>query len=282
MSQVKSVSFQKGLSEQGPTSVLGFNQSWFENLIEQKGYNVIHEKALQCPCKGKGTNALSTCKNCGSCGWIFVNPYSTRMILHSMNQDTQFKDWGQENLGTVHISVKNADRLCYMDRITLIDSTADFNEVRHFRRSDDGVLFTYCSYHIKEVNYAGLFLSDSEQLKKLVENTDFTFDGNKIFLNSSYDAFWDEENPFSITLRYVHQPQYHVIDLSRQVANSRIDILDKKAQMVDLPLAAVGRRAHFVLDTENISFTRLLNNSYNDRGCSTIIKQVDGSFSKLC
>lgn len=282
MTQVKSVSFQKGLSEQGPTSVLGFNQSWFENLIDQKGYNVIHEKALQCPCKGKGTNALSTCKNCGSCGWIFVNPYSTRMVLHSMNQDTQFKDWGQENLGTVHISVRNADRLCYMDRITLIDSTADFNEVRHFRRSDDGVLFAYCSYHIKEVNYAGLFLSDSEPLKKLVENTDFTFDGNKIFLNSSYDAFWDEENPFSITLRYVHQPQYHVIDLSRQVANSRIDILDKKAQMVDLPLAAVGRRAHFVLDTENIGFTRLLNNSYNDRGCSTIVKQVDGSFSKLC
>lgn len=257
-----------------------FFQDKFDQLIWEKGYPVIHETCLMCPCKSKTVNQLSDCKNCGGTTYIFVNPVLTRMSLRNMNESTQYKAWSIENLGNVGISHLNRNKLMYMDRITLTESKANFNEVRHFKKTDDDIIFTYLSYHAKSIIFAGLFVDGNTKLTKLVKDEDYTFDGNKFFLTDKYVADYDNEIPYSITISYEHHPQYHIIDLPRQVMQSRTKT-NGVEKVIDLPLHAMGRRAHFVLDTQNIASNRLLDNSYNDLSCGEIIKTVD-SYSKMC
>ena len=237
-------------------TTVGFIELEFDKLIWSKGYRVIHEKALKCPCKSKRVNQQSNCKNCGSTGWIFINPIETRMSLYGMNQNTDYKQWSEENMGRVNISVMNKDRVSFMDKITLIEGISTFNEVRHFKKSSNNELFVYCSYHIREVLYVGLFISETTILQRLVEVEDYTFDGNKVFLTSKFLANFIDDNTYSISIRYSHQPQYYVQDLPRTVANSR-KAYDGNEEFQNLPLNAIGRSAHFILDMENMEIVRL-------------------------
>lgn len=252
--------------------VPNFIKSDFDNAIEKKGYNVIHEKALKCPCKSENTNQQSNCKNCGGTGWIFINSTQTKMILHSMNRETKFKDWSEQNLGTVAVSSMIRDQLSYMDRITVVDGRTFFSEVLHLKviSDDDQRLFAFTTYNIKSVFYAGLFISVDQQLTRLIENTDFTFVKNQFFLDES---FYDENNDdISITIRYEHAPQYHVLDLSRETMQSIVaEPGGNKETVVDLPISAVARRAHYILDNENIAYTRLVDNSFIDE-CNDTLK----------
>lgn len=253
----------------------GFDEiSKFDALIWEKGYDVVHEKCLQCPCKSVRVNQLSNCKNCGGTGWVFINPSQTRMVLRNMNENTSQKSWSKENIGTVNISIMNRDHITYMDRITLLKSVAYFNEVRHFKMSSrNDLLFVYCSYNIKKINYVGLFVDESTAFTRLKEGDDYRFEGNRLFLNAKYNDQFQDDNTFSVTVSYEHFPQYYIQDIPRQVATSR-DSLDGQEELDKLPIAAVGRRAHFVLDAENISQDRLLDNSFIDNSCTKQIKSV--------
>lgn len=262
------------------TNTVGFIENEFDKLIYQKGYRVVWEKALECPCKSVRTNQQSNCKNCGGTGFLFINPNEIRVVLRNMNENTAYKAWSQENLGNVAISAMNKDRLVNMDRLTLIESEANFNEVRHFKISQDNILFAYCSYIICSVDYVGLFVNETTQLTRLVEGIDFTFEGNRLFLTNKYVAGFVDDNTYSVTIRYIHKPQYYVVDINRQVANSR-KAFGGVEEFQNLPIAAVGRRAHFVLETENINHSRLLNNSFIDDECDKQITVVD-SYCKMC
>jgi hypothetical protein len=259
----------------------GFIESEFDVFIYQKGYDVILEQALECPCKSTRTSQLSDCQNCGGIGWLFISPIETRMLLKSMNENTSIKTWSTENLGNVNISSMSKNKLCNMDKITLYKNIATFNEVRHFKLSQNNQLFTYCSYNIKKIKYVGLFVDSTHPLTRLVEGVDYTFDGNKIFLDTKYNSAYVDDNTYSITVRYLHYPQYYVIDLPRQVISSRKTFEGKEEFQDDLPVSAIGRRAHYVLDASNIATARFLDNSYIDDECGKTIKIVD-SYSKLC
>lgn len=247
-----------------------FDKEGFETAIWQKGYNVIHEKALKCPCKSKNSNQQSDCKNCGGTGWIFINPTETRMIIHSMNRSTKFKDWTEENLGTVSISAMIRDELSYMDRVVITDSKAFFSEVIYPKKmSDSNTMFAFTTYKIKAFFYVGLFVNVDSALTKLVEDTDYTFDGNKFYLNESF--FTDENQDTSITIRYSHAPEYHVLDLPRESMQSFSNGGGKQEELLDLPISAVAKRAHYILDMENIANSRLVDNSFFDH-CEDEIK----------
>lgn len=263
-------------------NTVGFDQSEFEKTIAEKGYDVIWEKALRCPCKTSSTNHSSKCKNCGSVGWIYINPVMTKMLLHSMNENTKFKAWSQENEGQVAISFLNQDQLCYMDKITLVKNTATFNECRFFKKSDTDLLYTYLSYHTKSIDYIGLFVDDDSPLTKLVENDDYTFSGNRLFLTSKFVAGWENDSTYGVTIRYKHQPQFYIWDINRQVADSII-FVDGKETQVKLPLSAIGRRAHYVLDADsvNISTPTFVSNSYIDNECDKKVIEVE-MYGKMC
>ena len=84
------------------TTRVDFNKPSFEKLIYQKGLDVVWEQAIHCPCKDDeaANQGLSSCKNCGGTGWVFINPEETKMIIHSMNLNTRYKEWSMEKLGS--------------------------------------------------------------------------------------------------------------------------------------------------------------------------------------
>ena len=258
----------------------GFEEGSFDKLIWEKGYRIIYEKSLKCPCKSVRVNQLASCKNCGGTGYIFINPTETRMSITGMNKDTTFKEWSQENRGTAGISCLSTDVLCFMDKITVIESENLFNEVRHFVKTEDDKLFTYCSYLIKKIEYIGLYINDSTALQILKENVDYMTDNYRIYLDDSYLTDYVDENTYSITVRYYHQPQYLIIDANRSVMNSR-NSFDRVEKEFKLPLHYIGRLAAFVLDMPNIANDRLIDNSYIDDKCSKTIVDVN-SFAQIC
>jgi hypothetical protein len=141
-----------------------FERSDFERIISQKGADILFEKALMCPCKSKSTNSQSNCKNCGGSGWLFVNPKETRMLVSGLSIVNDVKPWSEEERGTIVISASDTEELAFMDRLTLINGEAIYQEVLHFKR-DGGEVFAYTAYPIKKLLYGGLFLSSTTPLQ---------------------------------------------------------------------------------------------------------------------
>lgn len=241
-----------------------FVKSKFDTLIWEKGYDVILEKSLRCPCVSKNSNQQSNCKNCGGTSWIFVNPKKTKVVMHSINMTTKFQSWSELNVGTASVSALAEDETSYMDRITALDGIAIFGEAL-FLKNNDNTYYFATIYDIKEITFLALFVNTSVVLKPLIYNIDFTYSGNKIILLKP-DDYIDPlltEQDISITVRYKHAPQFHIIDIPRETMQTFVNIAGSGEEEVNLPVHAVARRSHYVLDRQNFDNTRILDNSHN-------------------
>ena len=68
-------------------------------------------------------------------------------------------------------------------------------------------------------------------------------------------------NETTISIRYIHAPQYHVIDVKRDVMVSPTYESQGK-RLAQMPISAQGRRAHYVLDRQNYKGDLIFDNSY--------------------
>lgn len=239
-----------------------FKKNDFDVTIWQHGYDVIVEKALRCPCKSRGTDNLSSCKNCGGSGWFFINPKQTKAIMHSMNLQTNFREWSEVNVGTVNISVRDIDKLAFMDRITLLQGNSVHSQTifTHFYK---GALFAFLDYTPKEVEEVYMFVNGETKLILLQENSDYSMIDYKIIIDKKYHHLKD----VTLSIRYVHSPQFHVIDLPRDVMVSTIKTPDGQKIKASMPVNAVGRRAHYVLNRQSFNGDLYFDNSYEKDCC---------------
>ena len=242
-----------------------FVKNDFERLIWNKGNEVVLEKAIKCPCKSKGGGHQSNCRNCGGTGWAFINPIQTRMIIHSMNINTQYKEWSQENLGTISITAMDREELSYMDRITSLNVDAIFSEVLDVRESG-GNLFYFTTYNAKKILYIALFVSENQSYRRL-ELNEYTLENNIITLVAEFPA-----SELNLTIRYVHAPQYHVLDMPREAMNAFIQERGDEKNVI-LPVSAVGRISHYILDMEKFGGGRIIDNSFLADKCDVKIKK---------
>lgn len=238
-----------------------FNKEDFDGLVASKGYDVIHEKAYLCPCKSKESTHRDTCRNCGGKGWLFCNPTETRMIITGIALDNKLKegalrDWGMLDMGAVKITANNIDKLSYMDRITILDATAEHNQIVYPKLSDDeSELFAYTKYDIISIDFIGAFNGEIRKITQLAEPTDYTFRDNVLLFDIQYNT----TVPPCVTIRYVHRPSFHIIDILRESMTSPSN--DGTVKQI-LPTHAIGKRAHLISDTENFDGDRLLDNSW--------------------
>lgn len=259
-----------------------FNKEDFTNIIVQKGRAVVHEKALVCPCKAATSNQLSSCKNCGGTGYVFVNPKKTRMIISRMKINPQLAPWSEEWRGTVNISANPETELSYMDRITVIDANALLSEALFLTKSEDETFwFTRLTYAPKdlELKYVGLFVNATTPLTKLAHGTDYEIDGNYLkVINLDLIPDGAEDREVSLTTRYSYSPVYHVKDMDRESMETFEMKLDGGEVLKHLPLSALAQKAHNVFkDKISLSGETLLNNNYAESVCG----QVD-DLSTVC
>lgn len=231
-----------------------FNKSDFDKLVMEKGRVVILEKAIQCPCKGAYIGARSTCRNCGSTGWIFVNPKETRMILSGIDVSTKYAPWSEEARGKVGVTAMVEEELSYMDKITPIDARSVFGEAITLikKQGTSNQFIGYCAYEVKDVIYIGKFVDDDTALQKI---SSFSVEKNRITVTLA-----SEESEISITLRYKHAPVFHIFEFRRETIQSFKLDASKEIQQ-DLPISAFASRAHYIMNPTNFANNYLLTNT---------------------
>lgn len=265
--------------QSGKSLPADFVLSEVEATVRDKGILVIYEKAYLCPCKSKEADHLNTCKNCRGTGYIFANPTKTKMIITSIQADSKLKEaalreWGFVDLGTVKITASNEDKLSFMDRIVITDATAELAQIVYPKLTDgsdnsnsdsgdDGQLFAYTKYDIKAIEYIALFNGADNKLIRLIEDTDYTFRDNVLLFDPKYNNL---VNP-CVTIRYVHNPTYHITDVLRESMTSTQFALNQGQKKLILPVHALGKRAHMIKDVENFDGDRLFDNSWKPSEC---------------
>jgi hypothetical protein len=236
--------------------VVNFELNDFESAVWNKGYEVIHEQMIKCPCKqnlNEG-NFLSDCSNCQGSGYVYLNPSRTRMILHSMNYNTKYKEWSEEKIGTVSVTSMQRDRLSFMDRITVVDSSAVQSELLILKLYGS-TKFLYTIYDITSIIDIFTFSDSVSPLRKLNEGVDFVYERNKVIILTN-DAIG---KVFSV--RYNHNSQYHIVDLVHDVRNSpKFD--SNKLNVEIFPVNAIARRSHYILSALNFEGNNIIDNSY--------------------
>lgn len=238
-------------------------KSDFDALVWQKGYDVFLDKAIKCPCRNvPDAQGLSNCKNCGGSGWLFINRKKTRMVIQSMNIDTRYKEWSEEKLGTARITALNEEQLAYMDRITVATGMITTSQVLFFKKHSDGKWRAMCIYPILELVDAFIFDKPEDPLIKAEKGQDFEI-VNKNWIELS-ETHTQKEHP-TISLRYRHNPMFHVVDLTRNVMTTKA-IQKGKDIDTSMPLSAVAKLAHYVLDEQNFNGDYLNDNDYSE-GC---------------
>lgn len=245
-----------------------FEKSDFEQIIYQKGRRVWYERAIQCPCKSVAANQQSNCQNCGSSGWLFINGRETRMIISGLGIVNDFKPWSEESRGMINISCYDSEELTFMDRLTLLDAKSIYQEVLQFRKVDDDYI-AYSKYTIEKLLYGGIYRG-SDVLLQRIQQTDLNTEKlNLVKLNTTLvigDEGTSDENAISVTVRYKHKPVYYVMELKRETMQS-FKYQEGREIQQDMPLSALGKRAHYLLNAPNLNGTRLLDNSYEETNC---------------
>jgi hypothetical protein len=244
-----------------------FDEGRYETLIAQKGVDLLVEKALQCPCKTASINQLSTCRNCGGTGWVFVNPRRTRLVVQGMGIKKIEEVWTSLMKGIIRVSFPPYEDLAHMDRITRLNANSVFAETFQLTEANNKV-FGFITYQPKEIEYIGLYQNDTEPFLQLT-TAQFTVTNNRIdLIGVDLDAFEiDANNPLTATIRYVHAPTFNVIDVDREPLDN-YKWTGTGEQLQELPGKALAQRTHNLEDLVKLRQGKLLNNNYNELHCT--------------
>lgn len=241
-----------------------WNKKDFDSAIYAQGYEIFKEMALHCACRNSANGApLSDCKNCGGTGWIFIEKTSTRAVIQAINRQSKFvQKWTEMDSGTISVSLRNDDKVAFMDRITIMDQVSTFSQTVYLKRKTGSLWFARLFYTPKSIKKVYLFNGSDEPLVKIAPDKCY-FQDNYFYLNMELSI----ESP-SVSLRYEHHPQYHVIDITReQIANrgglenncdpnSPVD-----DQLAQFPVHAIARKADRTLDPADINGDSVYDNT---------------------
>jgi hypothetical protein len=246
----------------GSPNIPLFQQSEFNQIIFNKGYDIILESAVVCPCRGKSGSALPTCQNCLGLGWVFLDPVKTKAIITSINKDTKYKYWSPELTGTVNITVRDEERLSYMDKITFFSRTSIFSEVKPVITSSTGSKFIFCSYNVKSIKRVFLFNSETSALT-LLSSDKYTYNNaNKRIISLSNTIVYPTIFNGVISIEYEHELSYNVVDLPHDFRSTFISNDRGQNTEYNLPVQGVARRSHIVLgESTNFENNNLIDNN---------------------
>lgn len=235
-----------------------FFKNEFDSAVQAKGYTVILEKALRCPCHSE--HPLIDCENCFGTGFFYINPTKTNALITGINQNNQYKSWSEELLGTISVTVRDIDKpnLGYFDRIVLKNEYSYFSENLTIRRSNtDSFVFT--TYKPMNVISIHVFISSIQKLKKITKYT--------INPDNPYCILINEEELEGIgssvvSVYYKHEPEYHVLDFSHEVrASWQKDKATGGLIPMQLPIQAIARRSHLIaVSRPNFDGTGIIEN----------------------
>lgn len=221
-----------------------FRLNEFEAAIFNKGYGIVVENAMRCPCHALDA-PLIDCQNCNGSGYFYINPTLTRGLITGINQNNKYKSWSEEMIGTIQVSVNEINKinLSYFDRITIKNESTYYSENLIIRRFDTNT-FVFTTYKPINIISIHLFKSSSEKLIKM-DPDDYEINPNNPYCIILSNSIIEEREVLSIY--YKHELEYHIIDLPHDIRSSwERDKQTGQERKIRLPLQAVARRSHLI------------------------------------
>jgi len=310
--------------------VVNFTIEEQDAMVYNKGVDVTIESAIKCPCKTKDNDNLSTCENCSSTGWVFINKTQDRVIISSINFETKYKEWSAEKLGTINLTLRSITKVSFMDKVIIKDSNVRQSEVI-YPIPFDGNYFSYTIYDIESVEDIFQYVSTTDPLLKLELFVDFRFERNKIILLTipaadvaalkALTSYEDKEKALlgsddslyqfdststavndddlviipdnithpapgrwlklinlTLTVRYYHKLQYYVLDIPHVIRNSYRKDYQGRDELQLLPVNAIARLSHYVLEGFNFAGDNIIDNSYDPDAVPSVTTGLGSMF----
>lgn len=245
------------LSNQPKFSI--FNQNDFNAAIWGEGYDVILERAINCPCKGVNPDSKPSCNNCHGLGWVFVDAVQTKAFIQSINKNTKYKDWSPELVGTISITFMSNNRFGLMDKISLINNTSMMSEVLRVRNYNSN-RFVFCTYKPKLIKDIYFYVSDTESLIKLDVEDYVISSKNPFIIYIRPDIMINSSNSY-ISVYYEHNITYNIIDIPHDMRITKEYDNNGKKSQADMPMQAIARKSQYELGVNtNLEGDNLINN----------------------
>lgn len=238
-----------------------FRKNDFDAVIFQKGYSIILEQAVACPCRGRSGESRPNCQNCMGIGWIFMNPLQTKAILTSINYNTKYKEWSPELTGTISVTLRDIEKISFFDKITLVDGMSTISEVKPLVQLTED-RFIFCSYKVEKINFLLVFISENQKLMKLTEDDFEIVETNKFIIKIKDSVVLPPNFNGGISVDYDFHPSYNIIDIPHDIRASFIVNHKGQFEEIVLPVQGVARRSHIILgESTNYSGDNLLDNN---------------------
>lgn len=239
-----------------------FNKSQFETLIWNKGYKVIKYDAVQCPCQNTQSTNLSGCENCLGLGWVYINPLETLGIITAINLNTKYKYWSPEFKGTVALTLRDIERVSFMDKIILKDKTSILSEIKEVR-DNAGQKFIFTSYPVNSINSIFLFDGVTNPLKRLTSLEYSISADNPYVVKLAAGITYPDDFNDVVSIDYNHNIQYNVVDIPHDVRSSLKINSNGKNESQELPIQAICQKSHYITgDSPKYDGAGIQDNSY--------------------
>lgn len=157
-----------------------FEPGLFDELIEIKGYRLVWQRAMFCPCKSNNDQTKQPDPNCPECkggGWLYFRPAGSVVDLDAIGEMDELQaslvnqpdavvvrgimtnftskldpidklgHWGE---GGTSVTVRFQNKIGYYDKLTNLDSTIAYSEVVTIDAASQATLVP--RYPIAEVN----------------------------------------------------------------------------------------------------------------------------------
>lgn len=240
---------------------VGFkNADQFDGMIGDHGFKSYIDKAMKCPCTARQVGLSETgCMNCGGTGWFFIDRIEAKIMALGINSNKKNAAWSEENMGKASITVEHGNNLTFMDRFTLNELESVYSENLSFI-SKINQFFAFTIYEATEVINAYCFEGNDNKLRSLVNGRDFVIENNRLVMDKKFNPRASDTKPFTVSIRYKHHPVYHILDVKRDLQKSKFiagDVEEKKY----LPQNFICVKAHYILDADNMTKNRLLENT---------------------
>lgn len=206
-----------------------FSPQDFEDLIQEKGYRILWEKSMNCPCLDPTTtHGVPNCNQCDGRGKFYYSSETIKGIITRQNKELQIGDAiGTLDPGSAYLTVSHNKFLAPFDRITNLDSLTLYNEVMyHNEKYGDWLRYPPVGNVIEAVTQP----KRTAPVISLQQNVDYKIVDNQLQWLSATNKPADKQG---ISIRYNYNPVW----LVTQTINYVRDTFVKFGNPVDTNVA---------------------------------------------
>jgi hypothetical protein len=212
-----------------------FRPRYFEDFIQQKGYRVLWEKSVPCPCiDSKTMHPVPDCKECDGRGRNFYASETIKGLITRQDKELQIGDAiGALEPGRAFLTVSHDKFLSPFDRITNLDSTTVYSEtLLHSEKSGDWLRYK----PIGNILEAFVQPTRYSSLVSLKQNQDY-----KVGDDNSIEWLIATNRPANlqgVSLRYFYNPVWLVTNLVNYVRDTWVTFENPVDTSMNLPIRA--------------------------------------------